>query len=313
MVVILEAVAGPVTGRRIEVRPGTILRIGRTPKSDYPVPEDSYLSGLHFAVEFDGTRARVRDMGSSNGTFLNGSKVAEEVLREGDSVMAGGSTFVVHLIDGAPQLVETQQTPGSITRTAPNPVMTALQARGQRPSLAQTGAGGPTGFSRAQTVLLNGLYASGEAVFAVMDAAKDSRIPAFLEASGERFVHLDPSGRTQAFVAAPGPDSRLLDVLVKDGWGHGWCSYFTGRIGLEEACLHLSAYVRLFTPDGRPVTFRFWDPRVLRALAPQMAAEEAAAFFGPFARVLFEGEKPDIAVELSMTPRGTRQQTLVLL
>src|SRR5712691_11883030 len=101
MVVILEAVAGPVTGRRIEVRAGTILRIGRTPKSDYAIGEDSYLSSQHFAIECDGQRARVRDLESSNGTFLNGNKVTEETLKEGDSVMAGGSTFVVHLPETA--------------------------------------------------------------------------------------------------------------------------------------------------------------------------------------------------------------------
>ena len=66
MLVILEAVSGPVAGRRIEVRAGNILRIGRTAKSDYALSEDSYLSGQHFAIENDGSEARVRDMVSSN-------------------------------------------------------------------------------------------------------------------------------------------------------------------------------------------------------------------------------------------------------
>ncbi|HYV64553.1 MAG TPA: FHA domain-containing protein, partial [Bryobacteraceae bacterium] len=73
MVVILEAVAGPVLGRRIEVRGGSIVRIGRAGKSDYVIAEDGYLSGAHFSVECDGTQCRIRDLGSSNGTFVNGS------------------------------------------------------------------------------------------------------------------------------------------------------------------------------------------------------------------------------------------------
>jgi hypothetical protein len=313
MMVILEAVAGPVTGRRIEVRAGTILRVGRTSKSDYAIPEDSYLSSLHFAVEFDGTRTRLRDLGSSNGTFLNGSKISEEILEEGDSVTAGGSTFRFH-VDHAPVLLaETQQHGGLLMHTAPTPVMSVAQTRLDRAPLAAGTAPARTGYSRGQIVLLNALYGTGESVFAVMDAARDSRIPAFLEASGELFIPLDPSGRSQVFVAQPGAESRLLDVLIKDGWGHGWCSYFTGPIRMEDACAQLTGYVRLFTHDGRPVTFRFWDPRVLRALAPQMPPEEAGAFFGPFTRLIFEGEKPEIAIELSITPRGTRQQTLVLL
>jgi pSer/pThr/pTyr-binding forkhead associated (FHA) protein len=310
MMVILEATAGPITGRRIEVRAGVILRIGRTPKSDYAVGEDSYLSSLHFAIECDGERARVRDLGSSNGTFLNGNKVAEETLKEGDSVMAGGSTFVVHLAETAPPI--TQDRP-ALARTAPTPIMTVAQTRIDRPSLVAGPAPVTAGFSRGQLALINALYSAGESVFAVLDAARDSRIPAFLEASGELFAPLDASGRTPVFVAAPAPDSRLLDVLVKDGWGHGWCSYFTARASPEEVCAHLALYLTLYTANALPITFRFWDSRVLRAMAPQMHAEEAAAFFGPCARIIFEGEKPEIGIELSLTARGTRQHTLVLL
>jgi len=316
MVVILEAVAGPITGRKIEVRAGVILRIGRTPKSDYAVGEDSYLSSQHFAIECDGERARVRDLGSSNGTFLNGNKVAEETLKEGDSVMAGGSTFVVHLAEKSSPAAAAQDRPG-MTRTAPTPIMAnvapAAQTRLDRAPLAPAPAPAKGGFSRGQIALVNALYSSGESVLAVMDASRDSRIPAFLEASGERFLPLDLSGRISVFVASPAPDSRLLDVLIKDGWGHGWCSYFTARTGLEEACAHLAGYLTLYTAEGRPVTFRFWDPRVLRALAPQMPPEEAAAFFGPCTRIIVEGEKPEIGIELSLTARGTRQHTLVLL
>src|SRR5215831_2846296 len=97
MLVILEATAGPIAGRRIEVRAGSILRIGRTSKSDYAIGEDSYLSSQHFAVECDGTQVRIRDLGSSNGTFVNGDKITECVVQPGDSVVAGGSTFAIQV------------------------------------------------------------------------------------------------------------------------------------------------------------------------------------------------------------------------
>ena len=61
MLVILEAVSGPIAGRKIEVRSGTILRVGRTAKSDYALGEDSYLSGQHFAIENDGTLEQLRE------------------------------------------------------------------------------------------------------------------------------------------------------------------------------------------------------------------------------------------------------------
>src|SRR5580765_2377106 len=107
MVAILEAISGPITGRRLEVRGGSIVRIGRTGKSDYAIAEDGYLSGLHFSVECDGSECRIRDMGSSNGTFVNGSRITDQVIREGDSIVAGGSTFRVRLdlhVDLVPEI-----------------------------------------------------------------------------------------------------------------------------------------------------------------------------------------------------------------
>jgi hypothetical protein len=70
--------------------------------------------------------------------------------------------------------------------------------------------------------------------------------------------------------------------------------------------------VNLRTSSGTRITFRFWDPRVLRALAPVMAQVEADAFFGPCERIIVEAEKPEIALEFSRTPRGPRQQTILL-
>ena len=142
---------------------------------------------------------------------------------------------------------------------------------------------------------------------------RDSRIQAFLDASGERYQALDPSARVQVYVVAPAPQGRLLDVLIKDGWGHGWGFFCVSSFAMEEICAHLRNYMLLYTGAGRPLTFRFWDPRVLRVFAPALPPEEAVDFFGPLARILVEGEKPEVALELALTPRGPRQQTLLLV
>ncbi|HEY1757764.1 MAG TPA: DUF4123 domain-containing protein [Bryobacteraceae bacterium] len=282
MVIILEATAGPIAGRRIEVRPGAILRIGRTAKSDLPIAEDSYLSSLHFSVEYDGARCRVRDLGSSNGTFVNGSRVTEWIVSEGDSLVAGSSTFAVHVDASAgPRIAETVQM-----------------------NLAQL----QSGFTRAQSALIGALYRERGNLFAVLDASRDSRIPAFLDASGERYTVI----ALTAYAVAVPQGSRLLDVLIKDGWGRGWGFYCDTAAGLEELCEHWRAYAVLHTSDGRDVTFRFWDPRVLRALTPPMPDAEAAAFFGPIRRMIVESDKPEFALELTPSPRG-RMQNLPLI
>ena len=292
MVVILEAVSGPALGRRIEVRGGNIARIGRTGKSDYPVTEDGYLSGLHFAVECDGTQCRIRDLGSSNGTFVNGSRVTEQVVQEGDSVVAGGSTFCVHIDLSA-----------SITAIATPRVSTA-----PTPMRVATPLTGDAGYSPAETALLSALYAPGERVFAVVDSSRDSRIPTFLDAAGETYLPLNES----AFLVALPAESRLVHVLIKDGWGRGWGFYGTSKASLETVRAHFTSFVSLQTSSGAAMTFRFWDPRVLRAMVPAMPPEEADAFFGPCERIIVEAEKPSMALEFSRSPGRLRQQTIVL-
>ena len=292
MVVILEAVSGPALGRRIEVCGGKIVRIGRTGKSDYPIAEDGYLSGLHFAVECDGTQCRIRDLGSSNGTFVNGSRVTEQVVQEGDSVAAGGSTFCVR-VDLSASITAIAPPRAS---TAPTPVRVAMPPTGD------------AGYSSAETALLSAIYVPGERVFAMVDASRDSRIPTFLEAGGETYLRISET----AFLVALPIGSRLVHVLIKDGWGRGWGFYGTSKASLETVRAHFTSFVSLRTSSGAAMTFRFWDPRVLRAIVPAMPPEEADAFFGPCKRIVVEAEKPSMALEFSRSPGRPRQQTIVL-
>jgi pSer/pThr/pTyr-binding forkhead associated (FHA) protein len=309
MLVILEAVSGPVTGRKIEVRAGTIVRIGRTAKSDCALGEDSYLSGQHFAIENDGSESRARDMGSSNGTFVNGERVTSEtVLREGDSLTAGGSTFTVHMVVGAEPAPNPERLPTGPTDAFPG------TSKINRAELGISGeASAWPGFTRAQSVLLTSLYRDAQNVFAILDPLRDGRIPAFLDASGEQFASLDDGFRVAAYVVQLPPHARLLDVLIKDGWTRGWGFYCTSHGNLEEVCAHLKTFVTLYTSGGIPMTYRFWDPRVLRAAAPSLLPQEAVDFFGPLTRMVVEGEKNEMAVEFSLGPRGAKHQSVILV
>ncbi|MGH9793365.1 MAG: FHA domain-containing protein, partial [Candidatus Acidiferrales bacterium] len=94
MDVLLEVITGVGAGQRLAVREGQTLTIGRTNKSDVAIPDD-YMSGLHFAVECGTAGCRVLDRQSSNGTFLNESRIHDAMVASGDKIRAGQSTFVV--------------------------------------------------------------------------------------------------------------------------------------------------------------------------------------------------------------------------
>jgi pSer/pThr/pTyr-binding forkhead associated (FHA) protein len=307
MLVILEATAGPATGRKIQVSEGSIVRVGRTARSDYALGEDSYLSGQHFAIEYDGAQCRIRDLGSSNGTFVNGDRITDRIVQEGDSVGAGGSTFIVH-IDSSSSTPEAPRVTSAPTLKLPGPI--GLESAATAP--LRDDADWP-GFSHPQSVLLNALYGEGKSVYAVLDAVRDSRIPAFLDASGEKYARVDEENLASPFLVLIPAQSRLLDVLIKDGWNHGWGFYLAAAVDFESTLRHWRPFVTLHNRRGEPVTFRFWEPRVLRAIVPAMPSSEAAGFFGPISRLVVEGDKPEAAMEFTLADARVNQRNLAIV
>ena len=59
------------------------FRVGRRPGLELTLPTDS-VSKLHAEIYEDGASLRLRDLGSTNGTFVNGDWVEDAALREGD-------------------------------------------------------------------------------------------------------------------------------------------------------------------------------------------------------------------------------------
>ena len=67
--------------------------IGRREDCDLRIPL-SDVSRKHARLVRDGDSLRLEDLGSSNGTYLNGQRVQEAILVAGDSVQIGPVVFV---------------------------------------------------------------------------------------------------------------------------------------------------------------------------------------------------------------------------
>ncbi len=68
--------------------------IGRSSASDIVLKSDDYASGRHARLTLHGGLLYVEDVGSTNGTFVNGRKaVGATPLRGGDTVRIGSTTF----------------------------------------------------------------------------------------------------------------------------------------------------------------------------------------------------------------------------
>lgn len=65
-------------------------RIGRSDENDI-VLNDPSVSRTHAVVEIAADRVRLRDLDSTNGTFLNGRRIRAAALRDGDEVRMGNT------------------------------------------------------------------------------------------------------------------------------------------------------------------------------------------------------------------------------
>src|SRR3990172_10464237 len=78
----------------IDVKPGATLIVGRAVSSDVPI-YDPTISRQHAQISVQNGGVLVKDLGSSNGTFLNGSRITEAVAQPNDVVMFGKVSFYV--------------------------------------------------------------------------------------------------------------------------------------------------------------------------------------------------------------------------
>lgn len=91
----LQVIASPARPRRIELREGQAVRIGRSDWADYAFREDPGLADIHFVVACLHTGCFLRHLAPGSATSVNDAEVQETRLRSGDRVRAGRTTFAV--------------------------------------------------------------------------------------------------------------------------------------------------------------------------------------------------------------------------
>jgi hypothetical protein len=344
MRLVLKVRTGSVSGQEIVIEEGTLARVGRKSPADFVFPDDTAISRLHFSIKCDWDEVRIQDLNSTNGTWVNGRRVGEAVLQEGDEITAGRMTFTVH--------IERDQVwaPPVAARTAPPPYYSQPELSVDLPVETIAFAAPAVAKPAAPTApepspeerLLRMLREDFQPLYAILDAACSPQIykmlaeareenrkgweaqnpgvtgPAFqppaagmLEGGAQYESLFEGWSKSELALFAPylvslPPWSKLLEKLVSKGWGKNWGIYLTCHMAFSEVRHHFRHFLMVNTPDGEQMYFRFYDPRVLRAFLPACTPQEIEYFFGPVSGFVTEDKKPETLLEFVRQPTGMK-------
>lgn len=99
---VLRFISGKYQGGEFPVTPGKEIVVGRSSDLDMVLVEDM-VSRKHARIALQPDGIWIEDLGSTNGTFVNGEKIKRSRLKEGDRILIGTSILKVIAGDGSPE------------------------------------------------------------------------------------------------------------------------------------------------------------------------------------------------------------------
>lgn len=80
------------------ILPGNIKTIGRAARADF-ILDAPLVSRLHCRLTAGADELEVKDLDSTNGTFVNGERIARALIKGGDRVGVGRVELIVQLVN----------------------------------------------------------------------------------------------------------------------------------------------------------------------------------------------------------------------
>ena len=104
------------------------------------------------------------------------------------------------------------------------------------------------------------------------------------------------------------PDAPFTDWVLTEGWGNHWGIFLTTRADFGTVHRHLRKLLIVHDPDGKPLYFRFYDPRVLRVFLPTCEAAELKDIFGGTIRYFMMENETNLELCRFACPNGALEQ-----
>lgn len=324
----LSILEGPGVGEAYLAESGERVVVGRSPDCQLSL-QDPGLSRRHFELCGAGTSCRLVDLGSTNGTLVNGERVQQATLRSGDRIRAGDALLRVEFFDEPPR-------PASRSPGPPPAPLPREEATG--PTLGRTPAAGsesarsgepmpepakepetpPAGpiriFESVAPIAAHGAASAPAAgsllgqlfraldlepfihLYALIDGAQAIELALTARVMGAELYTLLPADLAQD-VPHTGPclvplerHARFLEAWVSAIGTHAGVLLETAA-DLDTLYPHLRELFIMNDEEGGEFFFRYYDPRVLHTYLPTCTPDELVKFYGPIRGWLVETEK----------------------
>ena len=96
------------------------------------------------------------------------------------------------------------------------------------------------------------------------------------------------------------PNSEFTRWIVTHGWGQHWGIFAVTPADFRALRSHFRTLLTVYDASGRPMLFRYYDPRVLRIYLPTCNAGELSTIFGPITGYIVEDADPWTLLRFSM-------------
>jgi hypothetical protein len=111
-------------------------------------------------------------------------------------------------------------------------------------------------------------------LFAVLDGASVPNLPQELYQHEPDYLclyrgALDPDlAETAPYLVRLEPGSPFAEWIFNEGWGKHWGIFFTATCDMRDLRSHFRKFLIVYDAGGKPLYFRYYDPRVLRVYLP---------------------------------------------
>lgn len=108
------------------------------------------------------------------------------------------------------------------------------------------------------------------------------------------------------------PGSEFTRWVLEHGWGQHWGIFAVADAELPVLRRHFRRFLTVHDSDGKPLYFRYYDPRVLRVYLPTCTAEELRTVFGPVDGFVLEDDDPATALQFRLQDGELQPRKLAL-